>query len=323
MTHQRRCNRVSGLVRRAALVGLLVQVAVAEAHEHQMTAAEMYEALGWDFAAAEITTEKVGENLYVLFGIGGNIAVSVGDDGVLIVDDQFPQMLPKVEAAISELGGEGVDFVVNSHWHFDHAEGNLALGNQGAWIISQTNSRAMNTGDHEINLVGIGRYVQEAYPAHALADITFDNSMRLHFNGEAVDLLHYGPAHTSGDTATVFRGNNAVHFGDVFNAGYPFIDVDNGGSLDGMIAFCSEVLAAIDVDTTVIPGHGPVSSYADLEAYIAMLTTVRDRIAALIEAGKTLEEVIAAAPTKEFDERYGDPGSLLNRAYYSLKAEAG
>ena len=285
-----------------------------------MTTEQMYEALSWDFSAAEVTVEKVADNLYVLFGIGGNIAVSVGSDGVLIVDDQFPEMIPKVTAAISELGGEGVDFVVNSHWHFDHADGNLALGNQGAWIISQENSRTKNTEDQLIHLVGIGSYLQKAYPAHALPDITFDDSMQLHFNGEQVDLLHFGPAHTSGDTVTVFRGSNAVHFGDVFNAsGYPFIDVDNGGSLDGMIAFCSAVLAEISAETTVIPGHGAVSTYADLEAYIAMLVSVRDRIAALIAEGKTLEEVVAAEPTKAFDEQYGDPTSMVDRAYHSLR----
>ena len=317
------CRGLRGLAGRMAIVALLALFAVPPtlAHEHQMTAEEMYQALGWDFASMEITSEKVGANLYVLFGVGGNIAVSVGDDGVLIVDDQFPQMLPKITAAISEFGGEGVDFVVNSHWHFDHADGNLALGKQGTWIISQANSREMNTEDRMIGLVGIGKHLQKAYPAHALADITFDERMQLHFNGEQIDLLHYGPAHTSGDTATVFRGNNAVHFGDVFNAGYPFIDVDNGGSLDGMITFCSEVLAGINAETTVIPGHGPVSSYADLEAYIAMLTTVRGSIAGLIAEGKSLAEVIAAAPTKEFDERYGDPASFVDRAYHSLAGE--
>ena len=301
------------------IAGLGLPVQKAHAHQHDMmTAEQMYQALNWDFASAEVTVEKVGPSLYVLFGVGGNIAVSVGEDGVLIVDDQFPQMIPKVSAAIEGLGGEGVDYVVNSHWHFDHAEGNLVLGNKGASIISQTNSRVMNTQDQVINLVGIGRYKQEAYPAHALADITFDESMQLHFNGERVDLLHYGPAHTSGDAATVFRGNNAVHFGDVFNAGYPFIDVDNGGSLSGMIEFCSQVLAQISADTTVIPGHGPVSTYADLQSYIVMLTTVRDRIAALIAKGKSLQEVIEAAPTKEFDEQFGSPAQLLDRGYYSL-----
>jgi len=314
---------VRGFMGRVLMVGLLAQGLLygnAYAHEHGlMTDEQMYEALGWDFAATEVTVEQVGDNLYVLFGIGGNIAVSVGDDGVLIVDDQFPEMIPKVKAAIAELGGGAVDFVVNSHWHFDHADGNLALGSQGAWIISQANSRAMNTEDHVIDLVGIGKYNQPAYPAHALADITFDDRMSLHFNGEQIDLLHYGPAHTSGDAVTLFRGHNAVHFGDVFGGGYPYIDVGNGGSISGMIEFCSAVLAEIDSETKVIPGHGAVSTYADLEAYIAMLSTVRDRVAALIAEGKTLEQVIAAAPTREFDERYGNPAQLVTLAYASLQ----
>lgn len=303
-----------------ALIGLAQPAA---AHEHPMSFDEIIEAVGWDFDATPITTEQVGDNLYVLFGVGGNIALSVGKDGVLIVDDQHPAMIPKVAEAIAGLGGGAVDFVVNSHWHFDHADGNIALGEQGAWIISQINSRRMNRVDRSINLVGVGTYVQQAYPPHALADITFNDLMQLHFNGERVDLLHFGPAHTSGDTATIFRGHNAVHFGDVFNAGYPFIDVDNGGSLDGMIAFCSAVLAQIDTDTVVIPGHGPVSTYADLEAYIEMLSAVRERVAALIAEGKSLEEVVAAEPTKEFDQRYGSPASLLDRAYASLGGAGG
>ena len=263
------------LVARAACAAGMLLASSAFAHQHPMSAQEFYEALGWDFATAEVTTQQVGPSLYVLFGLGGNVAVSVGDDGVLIVDDQFPEMMPKIKAAIAELGGDGVDFVVNSHWHFDHADGNLTLGQEGAWIIAHANSRKLNTEDRTINLVGVGSLVQKAYPPHALADITFERDMQLHLNGEQVDVLHFGPAHTGGDAAVIFRGNNAVHFGDVFGAGYPFIDIDNGGSIDGMIAFCSAVAEQIDAQTTVIPGHGPVSTYADLQAYIAMLTTVR------------------------------------------------
>ena len=159
-----------GLRARAMVTGLLAGLPIVGAcHQHAMTAQEMYDALGWDFAAAQVTTEQVGPNLYVLFGLGGNVAVSVGEDGVLIVDDQFPEMMPKLKAAIGEVGGEGVDFVVNSHWHFDHADGNLVLGQEGSWIIAHANSRKLNTEDRTINLIGIGSHVQKAYPAHALA----------------------------------------------------------------------------------------------------------------------------------------------------------
>ena len=143
--------------------------------------------------------------------------------------------------------------------------------------------------------------------------------MQFHFNGEQIDLLHFGPAHTTGDAAVVFRGQNAVHMGDVFNSGgYPFIDADNGGGLDGVILFCEAVLQEIEEDTIVIPGHGPVATYSDLAEYVVMLSTIRTRVVELIGQGATLDEVIAARPTAEWDEIKGDPVRLLDRAFASL-----
>ncbi|NND81761.1 MAG: MBL fold metallo-hydrolase [Gammaproteobacteria bacterium] len=276
-------------------------------------------AFGWDIENAEITTQKVTDNLYVLFGTGGNIAVSVGGDGVFIVDDQFPTLMPKIQAAIAKLGGEGVDFAVNTHWHFDHAEGNLALGPQGTYLVAQENSRTMMTGDHVINLVGAA-YEQKAYPDDALPDITFTDTMQFHFNGQQVDLWHFGPAHTTGDAAIYFRGDNAVHLGDVFNkSGFPFIDAGNGGHLDGVIAFCEQTMARINKDTVVIPGHGKVSDYQGLADYIEMLKSIRATMMKLINDGATLEEVIAAKPTKKYDAKVGtNSGLFINRAYMSL-----
>ena len=279
---------------------------------------EMLTAFGWDFETAVVEAEKVGDGLYVLFGPGGNVAASIGADGVLIVDDQFPQMIPKIEAKIAELGGGAIDFAINTHWHFDHADGNLALGPKGVWVVSQANSRAMMGDARIIDLVAV-KYEQQAYPENAKPDITYNDRMRFHFNGERIDLLHYGPAHTTGDTAVIFRGSNAVHLGDVFNnAGYPFIDVGNGGDVDGLIEFCKAVLAEIDEHTRVIPGHGPVSNHQGLADYIDMLATVRDRIAKLIAQGADLEAVIAAKPTADFDARYGDASLLINRSFTSL-----
>lgn len=276
-------------------------------------------AFGWgNLADVDITTEKVTDDLFVLFGAGGNIAVNIGADGVFIVDDQFPELMPKIRKAIGDLGGNGVDFAVTTHWHFDHAEGNLALGPAGTWLIAQENSREMMKGDHMINLVQLS-YEQKAYPESAWPDITFDDDMQFHVNGQTIDLVHFGPAHTTGDTAVIFRGSNAVHLGDVFNnTGYPFIDAGNGGDLDGVIKFCTETLKLIDKDTVVIPGHGPITDYAALAQYIAILTDIRERMVALIDEGKTLEEVIAAKPTADYDEQMGNPGMFLNRAYMSL-----
>jgi cyclase len=227
-------------------------------------------------------------------------------------------MAPKYKATIAELGGGAIDFAINTHWHFDHADGNQTLGPDGTWLVAHENSRAMLLKDNVINLV-TSRRDQPAYPEAALPVLAYDSSMRFYFNGERIDLMHFGPAHTTGDTAVIFRGHNTVHLGDVFNnAGYPFIDADNGGSLNGIIDFCSKVLEQIDSSYTVVPGHGPVAVYNDLVEYVEMLTTIRDRIAALIASGATFEQVIAARPTAEFDARKGDPASFLNRAYTSL-----
>ena len=295
----------------------------ASAHDEPIGLDEFMSALGWDFDSAEIRTEKVTDGLYVLFGIGGNIGVSVGSQGVLIVDDQFPQMIPKVSEAIRAIGGGAVDFAINTHWHFDHADGNLALGPGGTWLVSQANSRQMMLDDHVINLVSM-KYGQEAYPKSALPVITFDDTMQFHFNDQRIDLLHAGPAHTTGDTAIIFRGSNAVHLGDVFNrSGYPFIDADNGGDLRGMINFCQAVLDAIDEDTVVIPGHGELSDYAGLEGYIAMLEDMHQTISKMVKRGKTLEEVVAANPTKDYDEAYGDSSNFVDRAYTSITRELG
>ena len=274
-------------------------------------------AFGWDMDT-KITVQSIGRNLHVLFGVGGNIAVSVGSDGVLIVDDQFPAMMPKIQAAIKGLGGDQVDFAINSHWHFDHAEGNLALGPAGTWLVSQANSREMMKQDHLINLVVLS-YNQKAYPEDAWPDITFDTTMQFHFNGEKIDLLHFGPAHTTGDTAVIFCGHNAVHLGDVYNnAGYPFIDAGNGGTLDGIIKFCNETLKAIDKDTIVIPGHGPVTDYQALSDYIDMLSTIRSRMMPMIENGASIADLMAADLTREWDEKNGDNTGFINRAFMSL-----
>src|SRR5690606_35077333 len=161
------------------------------------------------------------------------ILASIGEQGVLIVDNQFPEMAPKYREAIRELGGGDIDFAINTHWHFDHADGNLVLGPGGTWIVAQENSRRMMARDNVINLVNMTRE-QQAYPPEARPVMSFADAMMFHFNGEQIELLHFGPAHTAGDTAVIFRGHNVVHMGDVFNmAGYPFVDADNGGSLEG------------------------------------------------------------------------------------------
>lgn len=176
----------------------------------------------------------------------------------------------------------------------------------------------MMKADQVINLVAFA-YEQTAYPESAWPDITYNDTMEFHLNGQTISLMHFGPAHTTGDTAVLFEGSNAVHLGDVYNnSGYPFIDAGNGGTLDGVIEFCSQVLNAINSDTIVIPGHGPVADYRALEDYVAMLGTIRARMLELIESGASLEQVYAAKPSAEFDEKMGDSTGFINRSYMSL-----
>ena len=271
-----------------------------------------------DFTDASIETQRLGSGLYVLFGVGGNILVSIGGSGVFIVDTQFPQMAPLIEEAIAELGGDGIDFIVNTHWHFDHADGNKVFGPGGASITAHDNARRMLLQDNIINLVS-QTMDQPRYERQAMPTLTYGKSMSFHLNGEQIDLLHFGPAHTMSDSAVILRGLNVVHMGDVFNnAGYPFIDADNGGSLNGIIEFCSAVLEELPQTAIVVPGHGEVSDYQGLQDYVEMLSEIRDRLSALMSSGATLEQVMAARITAEWDAEKGDPTMLLDRAFASL-----
>ena len=277
-----------------------------------------------DSGAARIVTQEISDGLYVLFGVGegviaGNILASIGEQGTLLVDDQSPATAALYLATIAELGGPAdVAFVINTHWHFDHSDGNKALGPTGTRLVAHENSRRQLLKDNVINLVS-STVEQAAYPAAALPVVTYDDSMRMYFNGHRIDLLHFGPAHTTGDTAVIFRDAGVVHLGDVFNtSGYPFIDADNGGSLEGVVAFCQAVLDEIDSTAVVIPGHGQVSDYRGLTEYVSMLRTIHDRMRALVDTGASLAQVTAAQPTAEWDARLGDPASFIDRSYASM-----
>lgn len=272
-----------------------------------------------DLDAIEIRVEKLSDTLYVLDGIRGfgNILASIGKDGVLIVDDDAEANIPKIKATINELGGGEVDFTINTHWHFDHSNGNKAIGPGGGWIVSQSNSRKMMTSDQTIFIPYALEMGQPAYEEDALPVLTFDKTMQFHFNGEQIDLLHFGPAHTTGDAAVYFRKHNIVHMGDVFNnSGFPFIDAGNGGSIDGFIHFCSEVLKTINKDTVIFPGHGTKASYDEFESYIDMLATIRDKIKKLIDDGASLDQIQQANVTEGWD--LGGSQGFINRSYTSM-----
>jgi|TARA_Y100001949_G_C15892644_1_gene288851 glyoxylase-like metal-dependent hydrolase (beta-lactamase superfamily II) len=279
------------------------------------------DAFGWDFDEAEISIESISDNIHVLFGLGGNILVSTGADGVLLVDDQMPELKYKILRSLRKIGGKSVDYIINTHWHFDHAEGNLVFGPDGAKIVAHENSRKMMLNPKPINLSFIV-YPQQPYPLNAVPQITYQDSMKLHLNGDQIELYHFGHAHTTGDTAVYLRNSNVLHMGDVFNmTGPPFIDAGNGGSIDGIIRFCEEILKVVNDETVVVPGHGPISTTEDIQTYIDMLIVVRDRIQAQILEGKSLQEIIESDPTKEWRDKFGDGPfivGVIDRAYAGM-----
>ena len=289
----------------------------------KITSTEEYARNAWgNLETAEVTTKKVNESLFLLYGLGGNIAVSIGNDGVLIVDSQIPIIFPKIMKAIKKLSDDKIIYTINTHWHWDHSDGNLVLDSDETKIISHSNAREnMQKG----GLINMGTTIlnQEPYPKSALPVITHENGMSLYFNDEKIDLLHFGPAHTTGDTVIYFTNQNAIHLGDVFfSNSYPFIDVDNGGSLSGMINYLEKIILFIDKDTIVMPGHGEISSISDIKETIEMLKTVKNRILMSIKNNQSLEQIISSNITKDFDKKYNTlllRDTFIDRAYASLK----
>ncbi len=266
-----------------------------------------------DFSNIEITTIEVRDNIYMLQGSGGNIGVSVGDDGVIIVDDQFGPLTNKIEAAIAELSDKPVTFVMNSHFHYDHTDGNTNFGRAGAYIVAQDNARKRMESTQVLS--GSGR-VQEAYEAVGLPKITFEDTMRFYFNGNAVDIVNTGNGHTDGDAQIYFREANVIHTGDMFvRYGLPFTDRDNGGTTDGMIDAISNIAGLINDDTIIIPGHGQLSNRADLLAYRDMLVVIRGRLVRAKVQGLSAEEMLATEPADGYAAANDNTRDWLLQAY--------
>jgi glyoxylase-like metal-dependent hydrolase (beta-lactamase superfamily II) len=253
-------------------------------------------------AEIEIKATDLGGGVHMLRGAGGNLAVLVADEEALLVDSEYAQLADKVLAAVRSLGAPSIRVVINTHWHFDHVGGNERLAAEGALIVAHDTVRERMSSEQVLG--AFGRRVPPSPPG-ALPVLTFGDRLALHWGEEAVHVLHVEPAHTDGDCFVRFRKANVLHLGDVwFNGMYPFIDVNAGGSIDGMIAAVDRALQIADANTKIIPGHGPLGDAATLRAYRAMLATVRERVAKLIKAGKTREQVIAAKPTADLDEKW-------------------
>lgn len=275
------------------------------------------------FDDVKIETIELGSGLAMLMGRGGNIGVSTGRDGNFVIDDQYAPLTPRIRAAVAKLGRGPIRFVINTHWHGDHTGGNENLAAQGALIVAHENVRKRMSTEQFV--AAFDRRVPPASPI-ALPVVTFEDRVTLHLNGQTVTVIHVGPAHTDGDAIIVMSPANLIHTGDVYVAGaYPFIDISSGGNLDGLIAATNQLLELADGDTKIIPGHGPLSNRAELDAWRAMLTDVRGRLLTAIEMGKSADEVVASRPTSQWDARYGDgfmsPEQFVRIAYESLSAK--
>ena len=260
------------------------------------------------YAAVEIETIPVADGVYMLVGAGGNIGLSVGDDGAFVVDDQNAPQSDKIMAAIAAVTDADVEFLVNTHFHGDHTGGNEAFGATGAVIVAHENVRARMSTDQ---FREIFNQPIPASPAGALPIVTFSDEMTFHWNGDTIRAIHVAPAHTDGDTILYFQDANVIHMGDnFFNGLYPFIDVSSGGDINGIIAAGYRALAIANEDTDIIPGHGPLSDAAGLAVWLEMLKVTRVSMQSLIDKGLSEDEAVAARPTAEFDGQYG--GGFMN-----------
>lgn len=274
-----------------------------------------------NFDKVQIKTEKLSESSYMLTGAGGNLGLSVGEDAVFLVDDQYAPMSAKIRAAVAAISKKPVKFVVNTHWHDDHTGGNEALGKSDTVIVAHENVRKrMSTGQL---IEFLGNNVKPS-PKAALPVVTFTQDVSFHLNGDEISVVHVPSAHTDGDAFVHFKKDNLVHMGDLFfNKLYPFIDTSSGGRVEGVIAAVDKVLAQTNEATRFIPGHGPLASRADLMAYRSMLDTIAGRIRTMVGEGKTLEQVVAAKPTADFDALWGKgflpPARFTEMIYKNVK----
>jgi glyoxylase-like metal-dependent hydrolase (beta-lactamase superfamily II) len=249
------------------------------------------------FDDVEITATRVAGNVYMLKGAGGNIGVSVGEDGILIVDDQFEPLADKIRAALREIGGGELAFVLNTHWHGDHTSGNAVFGAEAPIIAHRNVRRRLSTTQD------LTRRTYEPSPKDALPVITFNDSLWIHFNGEDIRAIHFPQGHTDGDIVVFFPQSNVVHIGDILFSGlFPFVDLETGGDVQKLIGHVETLLVLIPTDAMIIPGHGPLSTHDDLRNYHEMLLGTTEFVRSEMTQGKTLEELQARGLAEEWAE---------------------
>lgn len=261
-------------------------------------------AQGRDFSDVEIVAHHVAGGVYYLAGAGGNIGLSVGEDGIVMIDDQFAPLTDKIVAAIRELSDAEIRFLINTHVHGDHTGGNENLGRMGVLILARD----------EVRVRLAATQAPEALPV-----LTYSEALTIHLNGDEVHAFPVPPAHTDGDSFIHFRGDDVLHLGDVFRTtGFPYIDLANGGTLDGTIEALAVAIGLAGPDTKIIPGHGGVSTRADVIEFRDMILDVKARVAALVARGMSYEEVAAAQPTASYEAKWGDPERFLTGVYSEL-----
>ena len=269
-------------------------------------------------AGAPIQTTKLADGLVMLSGPGGNVVVSYGPDGKFVVDSFVQPAWPKLKSTLDTLGGGPVKTLIDTHWHFDHADNNANFHAAGAGVLAHTNTRKRLTEPHDL----LGMHFEPA-PAAALPTDTFTDKRSIAANGELLALSYVPPAHTDTDIFVHYTKANVLHMGDVFfNGMYPFIDVSTGGNINGMIAGADRALAMTNGRTRIVPGHGPLSDHAGLLKYRKVIATIRDRVRTQKRAKKTLAQVQAARPSAEFDAAWGKgmmpPNDFVALVYNTL-----
>lgn len=269
-----------------------------------------------NFDTVQIRSNKLTESVYMLEGSGGNIGALVGNDGIIIIDDQFAPLTEKIKTALSKINDKPVRFVINTHFHGDHAGGNENFGGQGAIIVAHDNARKRLSVDYFFEAL---KQTQKASPYIALPKVTFADSVTFHLNGETIHVFYAKNAHTDGDVIIHFKESNIFHCGDVFvRYGFPFIDVGAGGSIDGMIKAIESLITITNDQSKIIPGHGAMSTRKDLIDYKNMLVTVSNRVADGIKQGKTLQQIADSDPLKGYVAVF-DKYFFVESIYTSLK----
>ncbi|HYM76175.1 MAG TPA: MBL fold metallo-hydrolase [Candidatus Dormibacteraeota bacterium] len=277
-----------------------------------------------DFSKVQIKVTKVAGNVYMLEGAGGNIGASVGDDGIVIVDDQYAPLADKIQAALKGITDKPVRFIINTHYHGDHTGGNAYFQKQAPIIAHDNVRKRLESGGGAGNGGSVHMDFKPA-PKEALPIITFDHDVTVHLNGEDIRALYFPAGHTDGDSVIFFPKSNVVHMGDDFvTYGFPFIDVDSGGSIDGMIDGVEKVIAQVPADVKIIPGHGPISSVTDVRAYLDMLKGTREVVAKAIKDGKSLDQLKQAKllePWKKYSGDFISADAFLETLYNSLTGQ--